>query len=211
MSWTLLIMIGITAYAASGGLIAIEVEYSFIGVFVLGLTTAFGGGTIRNLLIGAPVSSLWEPQTIAIVFATLVVIVLLPLEWTSHWKRWGLFFDSIGLATFALQGALAVQLIDGHIGLMLLAAMFTGLGGGMIRDLLAGKQPLALKEEIHAILTLFCGIYVWLGWTNPLELTLAVFLVVAIRMAAIHSGVRFHLPYRFAKTKNSFSKSTEKI
>lgn len=194
MSWTILIIIGITAYAASGALVAIEAEYSFVGVFVLGLTTAFGGGTIRNLLIGAPVSALWDSQTIAIVFATLALIVILPLKWTQHWKRWGLFFDSIGLATFALQGALTVQLINGHLGLMLLAAMFTGLGGGMIRDLLAGKKPLALKEEIHAVLTMFCGVYVWMDWTSPLLLTLAVFIVVTIRMLAVSYRLSFTFP-----------------
>lgn len=199
MFWTILIIIGITAYAASGALVAIEAEYSFIGVIVLGLTTSFGGATIRNLLIGTPVSAIWDAQTIGIVFATLAIIVLLPLRWTQHWERWGLFFDSIGLATFALQGALAVKLLDGHLGLMLLAAMFTGLGGGMIRDLLAGKNPLALKEEIHAVLAIFCGAYVWFGWTNPLQLTLAVFIVVVVRMAAIRSSAKIHLPYSLAK------------
>lgn len=199
MTWTILIIIGITAYAASGALVAIEAEYSFVGVFVLGLTTAFGGGTIRNLLIGAPVSALWDSRTMAIVFATLTLIVLLPLKWTQHWKKWGLFFDSIGLATFALQGALTVKLIDGHLGLMLLAAMFTGLGGGMIRDLLAGKKPLALKEEIHAVLTMFCGVYVWMDWTSPLLLTLAVFIVVTIRMTAINYQFSFPSPYSRGK------------
>lgn len=199
MTWTILIIIGITAYAASGALVAIEAEYSFVGVFVLGLTTAFGGGTIRNLLIGAPVSALWDSRTMTIVFATLTLIVLLPLKWTQHWKKWGLFFDSIGLATFALQGALTVKLIDGHLGLMLLAAMFTGLGGGMIRDLLAGKKPLALKEEIHAILTMFCGVYVWMDWTSPLLLTLAVFIVVTIRMTAINCRFNFAFPHSRGK------------
>ena len=199
MYWTILIIIGITAYAASGALAAIEAEYSFVGVFVLGLTTAFGGGTIRNLLIGAPVSATWDTQTIAIVFLTLAVIVMLPLKWTQHWKRWGLFFDSIGLATFAIQGALTVKLIDGHLGLMLVAAMFTGLGGGMIRDLLAGKKPLALKEEIHAVLALLCGFYVWMDWTTPLQLTLAVFMVVTVRMFAIRRSLALKLPYNLIK------------
>ena len=202
MYWTILLIIGITAYAASGALVAIEAEYSFIGVFVLGLTTAFGGGTIRNLLIGAPVSAIWDSQTITIVFLTLAVIVMLPLKWTQHWKRWGLFFDSIGLATFAIQGALTVKLIDGHLGLMLLAAMFTGLGGGMIRDLLAGKKPLALKEEIHAVLALFCGFYVWMDWTTPLQLTLAVFMVVTVRMFAIRRSLSLKLPYSLIKKAN---------
>ncbi|QDI90572.1 trimeric intracellular cation channel family protein [Salicibibacter halophilus] len=194
MSWTVLHIIGIMAYAISGALVAIEAKYSFTGVYVLGLTTSFGGATVRNLLIGAPVSELWDSGTITIVFVTLTIIVLLPLRWTQHWKKWGNLFDSIGLATFALDGALSVRDFNGPLGLMILAAMFTGLGGGMIRDLLAGRKPLALKEEIHAVLAIFCGIYVWLDWTNPLQLSLAVFAVVTIRMAAVRFNLNFGLP-----------------
>ncbi|CAM3003910.1 trimeric intracellular cation channel family protein [Paenibacillus sediminis] len=196
MSWVVLHFIGIIAYAATGALVALEAEYSFIGVYVLGLTTSFGGGIIRNLIIGAPVSALWDPFTISMVLVALTIIVLLPIKWTHHWKKWGLFFDSIGLASFALHGALSARQVHDHLGIMLLSAMFTGLGGGMIRDLLAGRKPLALKEEIHAVLTILCGFCVWLGWTNPLQLTLVVLGIVVIRMLAIRYKWRLRLPYQ---------------
>jgi len=198
MYWTVLLVIGIMAYAISGALVAIEAEYSFIGVYVLGLVTSFGGAVIRNILIEAPISDIWESTTIMIVFVTLTIIVFLPVKWTQHWRKWGYFVDSIGLATFAIQGALAAKGVTDHIGFLMLAAMFTGLGGGMIRDLLAGNKPLALKEEIHAVLTMICAIYVWLDWTNPLQLTMAVFIVVTIRMTAVKFNLSFkvrkHLP-----------------
>jgi uncharacterized membrane protein YeiH len=199
VSWTVLHFIGIIAYAVSGALVAIEAKYSFIGVLVLGLTTSFGGAIVRNNIIGVPVSTIWDPMTLSTVFGVLSLIVFLPLNWTKHWKKWGLFFDSIGLATFALQGALAARHVHEYLGLMLLAAMFTGLGGGMIRDILAGRKPLALKEEIHAILTILCGICVWLDWTNPIQLTLIVFGVVSIRMLAIQYNWRLHLPCNLKK------------
>lgn len=193
MSWVVLHFIGIIAYAATGALVAIEAGYSFIGVFVLGLTTSFGGGIIRNLIIDAPVSGLWEANIVAVVFATLTIIILLPVKWIHHWRRWGLFFDSIGLASFALQGALSASQLHNSLGLVLLSAIFTGLGGGMIRDLLAGRKPLALKEEIHAVLTLICGFCVWLDWTHPFQLTLVIFGVVTIRMLAIQ--LKWKLPF----------------
>jgi uncharacterized membrane protein YeiH len=77
---------------------------------------------------------------------------------------------------------------------MILASMFTGVGGGMIRDIIAARKPLALKEEIHAILTILCAICTWLGWSTPLELTLIVLVVIALRMAAIRYQWRLHLP-----------------
>ena len=197
MSWMVLHVIGIMAYSASGALVAIEAGYSFVGVFVLGLTTSFGGAVVRNIIIESPVSTLWQSETIIIVFLTLTLIMFLPINWTHHWKKWGLFFDSIGLATFAIQGALAARYANEHVALVLLSAMFTGLGGGMIRDILAGKKPLALKEEIHAVLTIFCGFCIWIGWTDPIQLTLLVFGIVMIRMLAIKYKWSIHLPCSF--------------
>ncbi|WEG11022.1 TRIC cation channel family protein [Pullulanibacillus sp. KACC 23026] len=201
MSWIVLHIIGIVAYAVSGALVAIEAKYSFIGIYVLGLSTSFGGAVIRNIIIGAPLSSIWNSTTITIVFLTLTVIVFLPTKWTQHWKKWGLFFDSIGLATFALQGAMSAKMVHDYLGLLLLSAMFTGLGGGMIRDILAGKKPLALKEEVHAVLTILCGLCIWLDWDNPIQLTLVVFGVVSLRMLAIKFNWRFPFPCSLGENK----------
>lgn len=60
MTWEVLSMIGTVAFAVSGAIVAMEEEYDILGVYILGIVTAFGGGAIRNLLIGVPVSALWE-------------------------------------------------------------------------------------------------------------------------------------------------------
>lgn len=195
MSWIVLHFIGIISYAASGAFVALEAEFSFIGVYALGLTTAFGGAMVRNYIIGVPVSELWVQSIILTVLMTLTIIVLLPQKWINHWKRWSLFFDSIGLSSFALQGAMsAKESFSDDLGVMILASLFTGVGGGLIRDMIAAKKPLALKEEIHAILTILCAICIWLGWNTPLQLTLIVLVVIALRMSAIHYQWRLHLP-----------------
>lgn len=200
MSWIVLHFIGIISYAASGAFVALEAKYSFIGVYALGLTTAFGGALIRNVIIGVPVTELWDPIIIFTVLMTLTIIVLLPLKLLNHWRRWSLFFDSIGLASFALQGAmLAKEVFTNDLGVIILASMFTGIGGGMIRDIIAQRKPLALKEEIHAILTILCAFCIWLGWSSPLELTIIVLVVVALRMSAIHYNWRLPLPYHLHK------------
>lgn len=202
MSWIVLHFIGIISYAATGAFVALEARFSFIGVFALGFITAFGGGLIRNLIIGISATALWEHSTILMVLITLTIIVLIPLKWIDHWRRWGLFFDSIGLASFALQGAmLASETFSNDLGVMILAALFTGVGGGMIRDVIAGRKPLALKEEIHAILTILCAISIWLGWSSPLELTLIVLIIVAIRMSAIRYNWRLPLPCHYEKNR----------
>ncbi|WP_257347164.1 trimeric intracellular cation channel family protein [Pseudalkalibacillus decolorationis] len=194
MTWSVLHIIGIIAYAASGAFVALQVKYSLIGIFVFGLTTAYGGSVIRNVILDIPVSDIWNRETILIVLITLMIIVFVEVKWVHHWKRWGYFFDSIGLASFAIHGALVAKSLQYDLGIIVIASMFTGVGGGMIRDVLAGRTPLALKEEIHAILAILCAICIWFGWSSPIELTFIVFFVVFIRMLSIRYKFRLILP-----------------
>jgi len=116
-------------------------------------------------------------------------------NWIHHWTRWGYFFDSIGLASFAIQGGLLAKSLDHDLGIIIIASMFTGVGGGMIRDLLAGRTPLALREEIHAVLTFVCGLCIWAGWSSPLELSVIVIFIVVIRMLSVNNKLKFPLKF----------------
>lgn len=194
LSWSVLHTIGIIAYAASGAFVARQAGYSFIGILVLGLTTSFGGSVIRNLVLDVPISDIWDRQSLLIVLITLTIFIFIERKWIHHWKRWGHFFDSIGLASFAIQGAILAKSLHHDLGVIAIAAMFTGVGGGMVRDLLAGRSPLALKEEIHAILTILCAICIWAGWSSPIELSTIVVLVVFIRMLSVHVRWKLILP-----------------
>ncbi|MFJ8260957.1 trimeric intracellular cation channel family protein [Rummeliibacillus sp. NPDC094406] len=195
MTWSVLHTIGIIAYAASGAVVAMEAKYSFIGIFVLGLTTSYGGSVIRNIVLDVPISEIWDRQSLLVVIITLSTIVFIERKWVHHWKRWGYFFDSIGLASFAINGALLAKSLNYDLGIIVIASMFTGVCGGMVRDLLAGRPPLALKEEIHAILTFMCAFCIWAGWSSPIELSTIVVVVVFIRMLSVHYKWRLKLPY----------------
>ncbi|GMA62172.1 TRIC cation channel family protein [Alicyclobacillus fastidiosus] len=188
LTWLILHGIGTCAYAASGAFVALQARYRLTGVFILGLTTSFGGGVIRNTIIGVPVIKLWDKDTLLLVVGTLTVLYLWSSRWIHQWKRWGLFFDSIGLASFSLQGALYAGQYTGNVGMTVMAALFTGIGGGVIRDLLAGRKPIALLEEVHAILTVVVGLAMWVGRDlknhNVLLLGLFTFVVV-VRMYVI--------------------------
>lgn len=104
MSWIVLHFIGIISYAASGAFVALEAKYSFIGVYALGLTTAFGGALIRNIIIGVPVTELWDPVIIFTVLMTLTIIVFLPLKLLNHWRRWSLFLIPLDLLLSHYKG-----------------------------------------------------------------------------------------------------------
>lgn len=140
-------IVGTIAFAMSGAFVAMEEEYDILGVLVLGLVTAFGGGIIRNVLIGVPVTTLWsQGDLITLAVLSIIVSFILPLTWIKHWKRTEALFDAIGLSAFAIQGALYATEMKHPLNAVLVAAVLTGIGGGIIRDLLAGRKPLVLLE-----------------------------------------------------------------
>lgn len=190
MSWEAFNIIGTIAFAVSGAIVAMEEEYDILGVYVLGLVTAFGGGIIRNLLIGVPVSSIWEQgMLLKIALIAMTIVFLLPSRWIWRWKRWESFFDAIGLSAFAIQGALYATQMQHPLSAVMVAAMMTGIGGGIIRDILAGRKPLVLRDEIYAVWAMLAGLIINVGWVdnqNPIQLYALFAVIILLRMISVH-------------------------
>lgn len=189
-------LIGIVAFAASGALVAMEEEYDILGVIVLGLVTAFGGGVVRNLLIGVPVTTLWnQGLLLKTAVVSILVVFVMPAGLIKHWKRGEAFFDAIGLSAFAIQGALYAVDAGLPLSAVMVAAMMTGIGGGMIRDIMAGRKPLVLQDEIYAVWAILAGLAVGLGHLKSTwQLVALFFVVVVFRMLSVH--YRWKLPRR---------------
>ncbi|MFL6562734.1 MAG: trimeric intracellular cation channel family protein, partial [Bacillus sp. (in: firmicutes)] len=163
MTWDVLGMIGTIAFAVSGAIVAMEEEYDIFGVYILGIVTAFGGGAIRNLLIGVPVSALWEQGLFfQIALLSITAVFLFPNNLLKHWQKWGNLFDAIGLSAFAVQGAMYAVNMDRPLSAVIVAAVLTGIGGGIIRDLLAGRKPIVLRSEIYALWAILTGLCIGL-------------------------------------------------
>lgn len=163
MTWEVLSMIGTIAFAVSGAIVAMEEEYDILGVYILGIVTAFGGGAIRNLLIGVPVSALWEQGLFfQIALLSITAVFLFPGNLLRHWQKWGNLFDAIGLSAFAIQGAIYAAKMDHPLSAVIVAAVLTGIGGGIIRDLLAGRKPIVLRSEIYAVWAIIAGLMIGL-------------------------------------------------
>lgn len=184
MSWEFLSMIGTIAFAISGAIIAMEEEYDILGIYILGIVTAFGGGAIRNLLIGVPVSALWDQSiyfTIALI--SITAVMMFPGNLLKHWNKWGNFTDAIGLAAFAIQGALYASDMKHPMSAIIVAAVLTGSGGGIIRDILAGRKPLVLKDEIYAVWAILAGLIIGMGAaTDSWHLYLLFVVITALRV-----------------------------
>ncbi|MCA0757975.1 trimeric intracellular cation channel family protein [Paenibacillus sp. N4] len=192
-------IIGTIAFAVSGAIVAMEEEYDILGVFVLGLVTAFGGGVVRNLLIGMPVTSLWnQGHLFKIAMIAMTIAFILPADWIQRWRRSEAFFDAIGLSAFAIQGALYATQMKHPLSAVLVAAMLTGIGGGIIRDVLAGRKPLVLKDEIYAVWAMLAGLVIALGWfKSTLELLFLFVVVITFRMLSVYFN--WKLPRRSLK------------
>jgi len=184
MTWDVLSIIGTIAFAVSGAIVAMEEEYDIFGVYILGIVTAFGGGAVRNLLIGVPVSALWDQGVFfQIALLSITAVFLFPNNMLKHWQKWGNLTDAIGLSAFAIQGAIYAVNMDRPLSAVIVAAVLTGIGGGMIRDVLAGRKPIVLRAEIYALWAILTGLFIGLKIaTHSWELYTLFILVTVLRV-----------------------------
>ncbi|WP_019413752.1 trimeric intracellular cation channel family protein [Paenisporosarcina sp. TG20] len=196
MAWTVFSIIGIIAFAISGAIVAMEEEYDIFGVYLLGIVTAFGGGAIRNLLIGVPVSALWEQEMMfQVALLVMTIIFLFPRHLINHWNRWGKFFDAIGLSAFAIQGALFAVQLGLPISAIVVAAVLTGSGGGIIRDVLAKRKPLILRNEVYAVWAVFIGLIIGFELATS-DLALYILFVITTTLRVFSYIKKWQLPFR---------------
>ncbi|PQD93918.1 hypothetical protein CYL18_17325 [Pradoshia eiseniae] len=194
MSWELLSIIGTIAFAISGALVAMEEEYDLFGIYLLGFVTAFGGGAVRNILLGIPLSQLWhQDRLFLIAFISISLTCVFHQSLMPHWNKWGNIFDAIGLSAFAVQGALKAVDMDAPLLAVIFAAILTGSGGGIVRDVLAGRKPILLQSEIYAIWAGIAGLLIGTGLlTTNVQLWILFIAVTGLRMLSYLNN--WHLP-----------------
>lgn len=196
MAWEVFSIIGTIAFAISGAIIAMEEEYDLFGVYILGIVTAFGGGAIRNLLIGLPVTTLWgQDMMFQIAIAAITLFFLFPHRLIQHWHRWGNFTDAIGLSAFAIQGALYAVKLDMPLSAVIVAAVLTGSGGGIVRDLLAGRKPLVLRDEIYGVWAAIAGLVIGLELLSG-DIFLYILFAVITALRILSFTYKWRLPLR---------------
>lgn len=187
---------GTFVFAISGGMIAVKHRLDIFGVLVLSFAAGNAGGTIRDLLIGAvppPAVADWKYLCVS-VLAGLITFFWYPV--THRLRNDVLLLDAVGLAFFAVVGA-EKALVYGLNPLMAaLLGMLTGVGGGMLRDVLVMQIPTVLRSDLYALAAL-AGAAVVVGGhvlhIPPVTTTIAGGIVCfALRYMAIRHG--WHLP-----------------
>lgn len=181
--------LGLVAFAASGALAAVRARLDVFGVIVLGLTTALGGGIIRDVLLGVhpPTTLRTWPYLTAGALTALLVFVFHPQ--VARLRRPMLVADAVGLGLFATSGTAVALALDAPVYTACLIGMTTGIGGGAIRDLLLREIPLVLRREIYALAALLGAVLVGAGHLLHLPdtpvLAVASAVVVAVRLLAL--------------------------
>ena len=199
-------LIGTIAFACSGAMVAIERKLDLLGIIVLGVTTAVGGGMIRDMLIGIHPPSLFvNPVYVAAAFGAVMVLFFLfrflrkyrPLLSSETYERIMNLLDAIGLGAFTVVGidtAIAHGYSDYRF-LMVFLGVITGVGGGILRDIMAGQTPYVLKKHVYACASLagaLCYIALFPVIGQNSASIISALLVVAVRLLARH--YKWNLP-----------------
>ncbi len=185
---------GLVAFALSGVEVGYRRRLDVFGLLVMGIVTAAGGGLMRDVVLGRLPLVLDKPDYLAwAIGGSLAGIVLV---WRRH--RVPRVLSSIaeagGLGAFATAGALAAIRADLALPAVILLAMLTATGGGVVRDLLADRVPLVLRSEVNATAAAAGGFSLWLA--EPVSTSGAALLAVSVTALVKVAGQAFnlHLP-----------------
>ena len=183
-------LLGTAAFAASGALAGIRREMDIFGVLMLGLVTATGGGTLRDLLLGDTPPFIFKDETylyLSVAVSLAVFILHRQLDFLQHPL---IYFDAVGLGTFVVIGTgKAISFKLGFFGAVMMGVI-TATAGGMIRDLLSNRIPLVLQKEVYASACLAGGALLYLlhqytRLPHTWSLLAAAITVIVLRLLAV--------------------------
>ncbi len=199
-------MIGTVAFAVSGGMLAIRKDLDLLGILVLSVTAACGGGMLRDLLIGITPPVLFVRPVYVAVAASSAAALFLSMRFlraargflqSSRYDTMHSLSDAVGLGAFTVVGIdTALQAGFGEYRfLVIFLGVLTGVGGGVLRDIMVNETPGVLKRHIYACASLL-GALVYergMAFSRTGAMLVSFALVVLVRMLARH--YRWNLPH----------------
>jgi len=199
-------ILGTIAFAASGAMVGIRKRMDIFGICVLGVVTAVGGGMTRDVILGKLPSALQKPVYVEVSVATaLAIFILLYVKRDLLSGKMGTFYDkamlimdSVGLGIFTTLGVMT-GIDNGYEWnsfLLVFIGMLTGVGGGLMRDMMAGEEPYIFVKHIYACASLVGAlgcVWIYREWGRLPAVFIGAFIVMAIRFLAAH--YRWNLPH----------------
>jgi uncharacterized membrane protein YeiH len=177
----------VAVFALSGALLAARLRLTFVTLAFFALVTGVGGGSVRDLLIGAPVFWIRDPWVAPVCLGIALLAWFTPRRWWEHQMlEWA---DAVGLAAYSVIGTAKALSYGAPPVTAMLMGIITGCVGGIIRDVLAGVPSILMRPELYvtaaALSAGLCGAGMALGLPGPLVWSIAALAGFALRGAAI--------------------------
>ncbi len=201
-------IIGTVAFAFSGAMVGLSKKMDIFGISVLGIVTSVGGGIIRDIVLGLTPPATFQNPVYALVAVFVSVILFLPAVRRFLFKNQNIFdktmllMDSIGLGIFTAVG-IEIAYLAGHkrVFLLVFVGMITGIGGGVLRDVLSGTTPYIFVKHFYASASLIgalVSIVLWEKIGQSAAIFGCAFVVTTLRLLA----AKFH--WSLPKAKEDF-------
>ena len=181
-------VIGTIAFAISGIRMAAGKRFDWFGAYVVGLVTAIGGGTLRDLLLGSPVFWMQTSWYLAVTGLSLAFVIIFRKSLVKHLGAL-LLFDTIGLALFVVIGIQKSLASNYPMWVAIAMGMITGAFGGVVRDILINEEPLFFRKDIYATACIAGGGVYWLtmecGGSEIIQQSACALTVILLRFFAV--------------------------
>lgn len=182
-------LLGVFVFALSGGLLAVQRRFDVFGVLVLGLVAGLGGGLARDVLLGDVPPAALRDDRYLIAAVAAGVVVFLGSRLVERLAPAVRLFDAAGLGLFVVVGTdKALRAGLGAVPAVVVGCV-AGIGGGVVRDLLAGDVPVVLRREVYAVPALLGAAAVVVadgaGAAGPIVAAGAAALVFVVRMLGV--------------------------
>ena len=205
MLFSVIEMIGTVAFAIAGAMTAIHARMDLLGIVVLGEMTAVGGGCIRDILLGRVPAGVFQNPVyagVALIPITLIFIILYLDERKDKWidtpvyDRILIISDAVGLGAFTVTG-INVAGEQGYMGnafFTIFLGVLTAVGGGIVRDVLAGQAPSVFRKHIYVSASLAGAVGYYFGRDILRENAPVVCILVVLTIRVLAYEFRWELP-----------------
>jgi len=200
---TFLDLLGVFAFSMYGAHKAITARFDLLGVLLCGALTAFGGGTIRELIVnGTPVYlHNYHYLVAALLGVTGALIIHKSFAKIEHHL---LILDAIGIAIFAYVGAYRAETAGLGLAAMVFFAVVSAAGGGIVTDIISGRRPEALYKDFYPLAAIVLAIEYY--YVRPENSDISALVLIgsacAVRLISVHYKRKLWQPYKNSSQKN---------
>lgn len=187
---------GVVTFGLSGALLAVRKRFDVVGIVVLAVTTALGGGVLRDLLIAQGPPKALQDSWYVVLAVTSALVAALAHPLLARVTRPVLVFDALGLGLYCVVGAARGMDAGFSVVASVVLGGLSAVGGGIVRDVLAQEVPLVFRADspLYAIPAaggaLLTAVAWQADWHSPVTVVATVTLVVAVRLASLQFGWR---------------------